>query len=410
MLVRRFREDRLGLTAGSLTFTTLISLVPLFTVGLAVFTAFPMFANFQKALERFLFQNLVPESIARPVMSGVSRFAGQASQLGTLGFVLLILAALALLMTIDRSLNDLWRVRRRRSWTRRVLLYWTLLTLGPLVLGAILALTSWAVSASRGWVGALPGGLSWVVETIQFLLVAGGAAALFHGVPNAPVRWSHAAAGGVFVALGTEVAKAGLGWYLTAVPGLRSIYGAFAVVPIVLLWVYLMWVVVLLGAVVAAYAPALRQPPSARVRGPGRRFEGAISVLSALKEARSQPARGIAEADLTRLLPLDPVDIEAVLQALIDLGWVGRLEDAVSDPPYVLLVDPSAEPAAALMDALLLAPSAVTATFRQAASFETLSLADLLVGQGPQSLEEADGAKPRRSASSTPSGASAIRS
>lgn len=378
LVVRRFREDRLGATAGSLTFTTLISMVPLLAVGLAVFTAFPMFAAFQKALERFLFQNLVPESIARPVMSALTRFAGQASQVGAWGFVLLILTALALLMTIDRSLNDLWRVRRRRSLARRVLLYWTLLTLGPVVLGAILALTSWAVSASRGWVGALPGSLSWTVETIQFLLVAGGAAALFHGVPNMPVRWAHAAAGGLFVAVGTEIAKAGLGWYLGAVPAIRSIYGAFAAVPIVLLWVYLMWVVVLMGAVIAATAPLLRHPSSHGVHAPGQRFAWALSVLADLADARDRPEHGHSLSDLARSLHLAPEDLEAVLEVLIDLGWVVRLADERSDPVFLLLVDPSKVPAAALLDRCLLAPSVATSAFRRASAWERLTLAHLL--------------------------------
>lgn len=387
LVLSRFREVRLGATAGSLTFTTLISMVPLLAVGLAVFTAFPMFATFQTALERFLFQNLVPEGIARPVMSALTRFAGQASQVGAWSFVLLILTALALLMTIDRSLNELWRVRHRRPLARRVLLYWTLLTLGPVVLGAILALTSWAVSASRGWVGALPGSLSWTVETIQFLLVAGGAAALFHGVPNTPVRWSHAAAGGLFVAFGTEVAKAGLGWYLSAVPVMRSIYGAFAVVPIVLLWVYLMWVVVLMGAVIAATVPSFRHLSAPGKRGPGHRFAWALSVLAALMDARDRSERGRTVAVLAAGLRTDPADLEPVLEDLVDLGWVGRLAGEGTDPVHVLLANPSAVPAAALFDRCLLAPSSATAAFRRASALERLTLADLLPSPTSPGLE-----------------------
>lgn len=416
MLVRRFREDRLGLTAGSLTFTTLISLVPLLAVGLAVFTAFPMFAAFQAALEGFLLRHLVPEGIARPLMAGLSRFAGQASQMGAWGFIGLVLSALALLMTIDRSLNDLWRVRRRRSLSRRVLLYWTLLTLGPVVLGAVLALTSWVLSASRGWVSALPGGLGWAVETVQFLLVAGGAAALFQGVPNTSVRWSHAAMGGFFVAVGTVAAKAGLGAYLAAVPAMRSIYGAFAVVPIVLLWVYLLWVVVLLGAVIAAYAPALRQPLRSAVPRPGQRFEWALSMLAALQAARVLPARGLSGAELADALQVDPLALDPVLQGLIELGWVGRVEGTNgSKAPYVMLVDPAREPAVALIDRMLLAPSPVTEPFRRAATPDTLRLEHLLEGLPDRmaralAVQAAGRRSPWRKASSTPSGASAIRS
>ncbi|MFM8770114.1 MAG: YihY family inner membrane protein, partial [Rubrivivax sp.] len=152
LLLQRFREDRLGMTAGSLTFTTLIALVPLLTVTLALFTAFPMFSSFQGALERLFLQNLVPDTIARPVLSALSQFAGKASRMGALGLAALAATALALIMTIDRTLNAIWRVRRPRSLGRRLLIYWAVLTVGPLVLGASLTMTSTVLAATRGWV------------------------------------------------------------------------------------------------------------------------------------------------------------------------------------------------------------------------------------------------------------------
>jgi len=155
----RFREDRLGLTAGSLTFTTLIALVPLVTVMLAVFTAFPMFSAFEKALETYFLQNLVPDNIARPVLLSLAQFAGKARGMGTLGLLLLVVTALALVLTIDRTLNAIWRVRKPRHMAQRILVYWAGLTLGPLALGFSLSLTSYAISDSRGMVAVLPGGV-----------------------------------------------------------------------------------------------------------------------------------------------------------------------------------------------------------------------------------------------------------
>ncbi|MFY8088681.1 MAG: YihY family inner membrane protein, partial [Rubrivivax sp.] len=248
-LRQRFREDRLGITASSLTFTTLISLVPLVTVMLAVFTAFPMFAGFEGALEKYFLQNLVPDNIARPVLRALTQFAAKARGMGTAGLVLLVVTALALVLTIDRTLNNIWRVRTPRPLGQRVLVYWAALTLGPLALGMSLTLTSYAVSASKGWVSALPGGVSLLLELIQFLLLAATTAGLFHFVPHTAVRWRHAWAGGLFVAVGFEVVKKLLAWYLDTVPSYSAVYGAFAAVPILLLWVYLVWVIVLLGAV-----------------------------------------------------------------------------------------------------------------------------------------------------------------
>ena len=124
--------------------------MPLFTVMLAVFTAFPMFASLQVDLESYFLRSLVPDSIARPVLRALTEFAGKARSMGTLGLVLLVATALALMLTIDRTLNAIWRVRRRRPFAQRVLVYWAALTLGPLALGVSLSLTSYAVSVSRG--------------------------------------------------------------------------------------------------------------------------------------------------------------------------------------------------------------------------------------------------------------------
>src|SRR4051794_35691865 len=139
-LGERFQEDRLGLTASSLTFTTTMALVPFVTVALAVFTAFPMFSQLQSALQTWLVQSLVPDAIARQVLGYLTQFAGKASRLGALGLGVLFLTALALVMTIDRTLNGIWRVKRKRPFGQRMLVYWAVMTLGPLLLGASLSL------------------------------------------------------------------------------------------------------------------------------------------------------------------------------------------------------------------------------------------------------------------------------
>ena len=137
-LRERFREDRLGITASSLTFTTSISLVPLFTVVLAIFSVFPVFAQLQVTVQGWLVRSLVPENIAKQVLRYLSDFAGKAGQMGWAGALVLLVTALALVLTIDRKLNDIWRVRQTRSLTQRILVYWALLTLGPLLLAGSL--------------------------------------------------------------------------------------------------------------------------------------------------------------------------------------------------------------------------------------------------------------------------------
>jgi membrane protein len=373
----RFRDDRLGLTASSLTFTTTMALVPLMTVMFAVFTAFPMFGNFRKALEAYLVQNLVPEVIAKPVLATLTQFALKANRLGTVGLIVLVITAVALLLTIDRTLNSIWRVRRPRPLAQRVLIYWALATLGPLLLGVSMSLASYAVSASRGLVSALPGGVELTLDIAEFFLMVLGFAGLFRFVPNTPVRWTHALSGGLFVALGFDLARRLLAWYLSAVPTFTSIYGAFATVPILLLWIYLGWVIVLLGAVITAYAPSLQMRVARRQPGAGQRFELALLMLRDLALARAQGSRGLALMELAANLELDPLQLEPQLETLQALDWVGRLEEE-GDARLVLLVDPDRTAAAPLLDALLLGRRASTEPLWRAAALDKLSLAQLL--------------------------------
>lgn len=376
-LRRRFSDDRLGLTAGSLTFTTLIALVPLVTVMLAVFTAFPMFSDIQGDLERYFMRSLVPDNIARPVLAALTEFAGKARGMGTLGLVLLVGTALALMLTIDRTLNAIWRVRKPRPFAQRVLVYWAALTLGPLALGLSLSLTSYALSAPSADSAAMPGNLSLALNALQFFVLAAGMAALFHYVPNVSVRWRHAWAGGLFVALATEAAQRALVWYVGSVPSFSAVYGAFATAPILLLWIYLVWVSVLFGAVIAAYAPSLQMRVTTIAPTAGWRFELALTVLQRLESARRSGQHGLSLAAMARSLRADPLQLEPVVELLAELDWVSRLDEE-GDARHVLLCDPATTNLAPLIDRTLLEPGAASTAFRRAAGLERLTLADAI--------------------------------
>ena len=373
----RFRDDNLALTASSLTFTTVISLVPLVTVMLALFTAFPMFSRFQIALQQYLLQSLVPDNIARPVLTALTEFAGQASKLGSVGLIVLGMSALALVFTIDRTLNTIWRVPKSRPLAQRVLVYWAVLTLGPLVLGASLSVTSYALSASRGVVSELSGPLSLALGSLQFGLMAAGFAGLFRFVPNTHVRWVHAVAGGVFVAIGFELAKRGLVWWVNLAPTYSVIYGAFATLPILLLWIYVSWLIVLLGAVIAAYAPSLAMRVTRLQDRPGERFALALALLQALNQSRRSQTPGLSAEALAGALRIDPLQIQPVLEALRELGWCGRLDEDGAQR-HVLLIHPGHTPAQPLIDRLLLQDHRMTQAFRQRAGLGALNVADLL--------------------------------
>lgn len=348
-LRERFKEDHLGLTASSLTFTTIISIVPLFTVALAIFSVFPMFGKMQTGLQQLLVDSLIPDNIARQVLSYLGQFATKASKIGWVGALAFLVSALMLILTIDRKLNDIWRVRTTRHLARRIIVYWTLLTLGPLLLGMSLTFSSYVVSASKGWVSVLPGGLKVLLDLVEFIVIAASLAAIYRFVPNTRVRWSHALLGGLFTAVGLELAKRVLAWYLAKVPTISAVYGAFATVPILLIWIYVAWVIVLLGAVVAAYLPSLQSGIARRGDTPGWNFQLALEILQSLNQDRS----GKSLDTLSKELRVDSLQLDAPLQTLVQLDWLGKLDEAGASR-YVLLVNPAKTLLAPLCESLLL--------------------------------------------------------
>lgn len=380
----RFREDRLGLTAGSLTFTTTIALVPLLTVMLALFSAFPVFARFRKVLEQQFVTALVPDAIAKQVMVALGRFAGKASQLGGVGLIALGLTAMMLMLTIDHTLNAIWRVRTRRPIAQRVLVYWAALTLGPLMIGASLSVTSYLLSASRGWVGELPGGIGFLLSLIVFAMQTAGLAALYRYVPNTHVRWEHAAAGALFVSVGLELAQKVLALYLSNVPVYATVYGAFAAVPIFLIWIYVSWLIILQGAVVAAYAPSLVSRVKRWPDAPGHRFQMALAILRKLVDVQHTPQAGYTTAGLSHMLRTDPLQVEPIVETLTELGWVARLDEPQAEEGgrYVLLADPAHTALAPLVRLLLLEADDWTGPFWHQARLDELCVADAL-GQTP---------------------------
>ena len=349
---QRFREEKLGLTAGSLTFTTLISLVPLLTVMLAIFTAFPIFSNFQAALEQYFLKSLIPPNIAKPVLGALTQFAAKANKLGAVGLVALGVTALALMLTIDRTLNAIWRVQRPRPMAQRVLVYWAAMTLGPLLLGGSLTLTSYAISVGQGYLTAMPASMSAALGSADVVLFGLAMAGLFHYVPNTHVRWRHALLGGAFVSIGFSLAKSLLAWYVKQVPTYSTLYGAFATVPIFLIWIYLGWVIVLLGAILAANTPSLTGRLHLRPDTPGQPMALALEVLRELLRVRDAGQSGLSHLALAGALRADPLQLSPILDKLQTMDWIGRLEEEGAQR-LVLLCAPESVPAEPLLSAFL---------------------------------------------------------
>jgi len=379
-LRQRFRDDRLGLTASSLTFTTSIALVPFFTVALAIFTAFPMFAKLQGTLQVWLVESLIPDNIARQVLGYLTQFTRQASRLGVAGLAVLVVTAIALVLTIDRTLNNIWRVRKPRPFGQRVLIYWAAVTLGPLLLAASLAATSYLLPFVRNGAAAPAALLQFLVDTLEFVCLAGSLAALYHYMPNTFVKWAHAWVGGGFVAVGIAAAKKLLTVYLGLVPTYSAVYGAFATLPILLVWIYLAWIIVLMGAVITAYLPSLLAGVSRRGGAHGWQFQLALETLQSLEHSRVSTPRGMPASAMAQQLRVDALALEPVLDTLMQLDWVGQLVDTDSDKAshFVLLVNPDSTTIEPLVDALLLDRTLATDKLRARAGWADTRLREVL--------------------------------
>jgi membrane protein len=253
LVLRRARQERLAQVAGSLTFTTVLSLVPLLAVSFALFTRFPVFRRFEVALEQVLLKSLLPPELARTVLRHLDQFAANAAGLTLAGSAFLLVTAVALMLTVENALNQIWGVKRARPFFKRVGMYLLMLAAGPPLLGLSLWAMSALIGASMGLVGSLPDSVAFVLTLGPLLLGVAGLSALFLFLPNTRVRRRDAIAGGVLGAIALELGKRGFGAYVLKLPTYKAVYGAaFAAVPVFLLWVYFSWLVTLAAALVAA--------------------------------------------------------------------------------------------------------------------------------------------------------------
>jgi membrane protein len=312
----------------------------------------------------------------------VTQFTSKANRLGALGLAVFLLGALVLMSTIDRTLNGIWRVPKSRPWAQRVLVYWAAITLGPLLVAASIGATSVAVTASRGWQGFFGEAVAGLFAVLEFAALGAGLAALYHYVPNTSVRWRHAATGALLAALGLLLGKELLAWYLKAVPTFSLVYGAFATVPILLVWIYMAWLLILLGAVVAAYAPTWESRVRRRPVTPSLQMELALEALAELQAARERGDVGVSQAELAQCLAVDPVLLEPVIGTLMELDVVGELDEAGS-PRMVLLRDARQTPAGPLLERLLLPTTPATERLRASLPWGSAKLAQWLPAPRP---------------------------
>ncbi|WP_460840301.1 YihY family inner membrane protein [Noviherbaspirillum agri] len=323
----RLNEERLPQVAGSLTFTTVLALVPILTIALAIFTTFPLFNTFRASLEAYFIKSLMPKTIAKTILGNLNLFASKATRLSAFGAIGLILTALVMMLTIDRAFNHIWRVKAARPFTQRLVIYWAVVTLGPLMIGGSITLTSDLFNATNGFARSWPLAAALWNTVLSVSLTTGAFTLLYMAVPNRFVDWRDAACGGLLAAAAFEIAKRIFVVFVSKFPTYTVVYGALAALPIFLLWLYISWLITLMGAVLAAALPIVKYERWWHVPTPGSAFIDAMAVLNVLYQAREQGSNAAVDARAIRELTRIGYDeSEALLEKMLDAGWVGRVK------------------------------------------------------------------------------------
>jgi membrane protein len=364
----RSAEDRVPQVAGSLTFTTVLSLVPLATVAFALFTAFPIFASFQQSLQGFLADHLMPPQINSQIFKYLNEFAAKAKGLTTVGMIILVVTSVMTMMTVESAFNVIWRVRKSRPFAQRVLVYWAIITLGPLLIGVSLSVSSYvlthsmlastvanvASSAQDAASRALPTFVEWALTGAVLPLSVLAFTLLYVYLPNCRVAWRDALIGGLGAAIAFELAKRGFGLYVRRIPTYTAVYGAFATIPIFLLWVYLSWLITLFGAMLTATLPAIRLGHFYRVHYAGSDLLDALEMLGWLNDARDAGKAGHTLHELAQLQRCDLETATRLLDKLESIEWVARVPREHEADRYVLLANPQYVTLRRLFDLLVI--------------------------------------------------------
>lgn len=317
---RRAAEANITQVAASLTFSTVLAMVPLLAVALALFTAFPQFGEFRSALEKHLLRDLLPAPFSGTILRYLDDFASKATRVGFIGLAGLALTALTTVLTVDHALNDVWRVRSRRTLVRRLFIYGTLITLGPLLAGGGLTLTSMAATISSDVMRQLPAAARSALSAAPVVFGCVAFTVLYIVVPNRRVDWRDAATGGIVAGALATLLSRSFALYI-ARGSFLSVYGAFAVLPVFLLWVYFSWLTVLFGAAIAATVAGLRTTRYADELKAGHRLVSAVGLLKLLMQARASPQ---GPDRTTRQLALGiHGDEEETSELLLDLQRLG---------------------------------------------------------------------------------------
>jgi membrane protein len=245
--VERCKEDKITVSAGHLAYVSLLSLVPFIMVFFTILSAFPAFAKVRGELESFIFDNFVPHA-GGVVQEYMAQFVDKASQMGAISILSLVAVALLLISNIDKTLNRIWQTPNTRPLIYTFAIYWMVLTLGPILMGSSVIISSYLVGIANYAEEYTPGFTTFFLKIGTFVTSISAFLIIYMVVPNKRINFKHALAGAILASTLFELSKKGFAFYVASFPSYQLIYGALAVIPILFVWVYLSWMVVLLGA------------------------------------------------------------------------------------------------------------------------------------------------------------------
>lgn len=338
-VAHRFGEDRCFKMAAGLSYTSLLAIVPLTAIAFSMLAAFPVFSGVREAFQDAMFSNLLPHS-ADVTQEYFSKFVKNTTTLSAVGIVALAATAVLLLGTIEADMNAIFRVARKRALAPRLLVFWALLTLGPLLLGASFSLSTYFFAATK-LIGIDTGGgfvafFGTFLPTIMIIVLL---TVFYIIIPNRPVGFTAGLAGGVIAGVGFTILRKIFGWYIISFPTYQNIYGAMSVVPIFLVWMYMSWLLVLIGALLTAsvseWQSAGGKPLSSNV-GTSMRLIIAVQILAVLFEASRD---GLGAVHRSRILRTTGGGGEAVDRILNQLR-AAHYTDRTSANRWVLARDP----------------------------------------------------------------------
>ena len=338
----RMRETQLQEVASSMTLTTLLSLVPLIAVAMSAFALFPSFADSRHALEEAIISGVLPQQYTETIVTYLRNFTDHASGLGIFGLAGLAVTALLLIDKFFVTVNRIYQVRRMRSWGQRALLYWALITLGPLVIAFSLTVSTQAIRSASEGVDATS--VEWGMAVLQFAIQVASYTFLYKFVPNCHVQLSHAAVGGVSASLAGLAVREAFGHYVSA-GTLTSIYGAFVAFPVLLLWFYVSWLIVFGGAAITATIPLLTSGRFADSYKRGNDFLTGVALLKTLWRHRREGETSVGITTLADEVDSYPQAARRILLRLAEKGYCVEImsEKPKSHSDWALLCDPAAK-------------------------------------------------------------------